>query len=116
MDTKLNILKERVGKAIYARRKVLGLSQEKLAEMVDIGQQSLSRMEQGRIAPKFERLQLFADALQCRVIDLFMPPEQSVRSSALMIEDILEELNEEQRAFVLEQTRRLSHFIVNGER
>ncbi|MFI3271676.1 MAG: helix-turn-helix transcriptional regulator [Pseudomonadota bacterium] len=115
MGTKLNALKERVGQAIYNRRKMLGLSQEKLAEMVDIGQQSLSRMEQGKIAPKFERLQLFADALQCRVIDLFMPPEQSVRSSASMMEDILLELNEEQRAFVLDQTRRLSQFIVNSE-
>lgn len=115
MDTKLHALKKSVGHNIYQRRKTLGLSQEVLSEMVEIGQQSLSRMEQGKIAPKFERLQLFADALQCRVIDLFMPPERSVHSSISMIEVIVEKLSEEQRAFVLEQTRRLAHFLVEAE-
>lgn len=115
MERKVLALKETVGKTIYNRRKMLGLSQEQLAELVGIGQQSLSRMEQGRIAPKFERLQLFADALQCRVIDLFMSPECCVNSSLSMLEGLVEQLDEEQRAFVLDQIRRLSQFLLDKE-
>jgi len=59
------------GAIISERRKILGLSQELLAERVDISQESLSRMEKGLIAPRFERLRLFAEALKCSIADLF---------------------------------------------
>ena len=39
-----------VGANIQQKRKLRGLTQEKLAEMVGIGQQSLSRMEKGQLA------------------------------------------------------------------
>ena len=64
-------LSRAVGNVIAKKRKQLGLSQEGLAEKVGISQESLSRMEKGAIAPKFERLQAFADALDCQVADLF---------------------------------------------
>ena len=45
------------GNNIHRKRKQLGLTQDELAEKLGIGQQSLSRMERGTMAPKFERLQ-----------------------------------------------------------
>jgi transcriptional regulator with XRE-family HTH domain len=78
-----------VGKMISEKRRTLKLSQEDLAEQVGINQESLSKMEKGIIAPKFERLQLFADALRCRVEDLFrfcpgQPDEQAAAISELI--------------------------------
>jgi len=88
------------GAIISERRKLLGMSQEFLAERVGISQESLSRMEKGCIAPRFERLQLFADALGCSIPDLFQ--EQTETSGkAAMIEKMLSPLSDcEQKEIV----------------
>jgi len=69
MPRKANVIAITVGQNIQFRRKKRKLTQEALAEMVGIGQQSLSRMEKGRIAPRIERLQDFAVALGCMAVD-----------------------------------------------
>jgi transcriptional regulator with XRE-family HTH domain len=71
MSEKIKSIAGIVGHNIQFRRKKRNLTQEELAEMVGIGQQSLSRMEKGKIAPRLERLQDFAEALGCVVVDLF---------------------------------------------
>ena len=88
------------GATIAERRKLLDISQETLAERVGISQESLSRMEKGFIAPRFERLQLFADALECSIPDLFR--SQSTASEwAATIEKIIAHLSDcEQREVV----------------
>ncbi len=111
MQEKSQTLTKIVGSTIHKRRKSLEMSQEQLAEFVGIGQQSLSRMEQGIIAPKFERLQQFADALHCRVVDLFSPPEETEDSTALVYKNMLSNLNEKERGFVLKQTEELIRFL-----
>ncbi len=62
---------------ISEKRKLLKMSQEELAERVGISQESLSRMEKGVIAPRFERLQLFAEALECSIADLFRGEDEA---------------------------------------
>jgi transcriptional regulator with XRE-family HTH domain len=94
-------LAQAVGSIIAERRNRLGLSQSELAEKVGINQESLSKMENGRISPKFERLQRFADALNCRVEDLFsfkprQPPEQ-----AAAIADMIQGLSGEKREVIV---------------
>jgi hypothetical protein len=57
-------------------------------------------MEQGYIAPRFERLQLFADALGCSIADLFQV-QIGASKSAAMIERMLSPLsNYEQKKIV----------------
>jgi transcriptional regulator with XRE-family HTH domain len=77
MSRGVKSLAEIVGHNILNRRKKRKLTQEALADMVGIGQQSLSRMEKGRIAPRFDRLQRFAEMLGCTVADLFKEGEVS---------------------------------------
>ena len=89
MTNSIDPLTELVGINIYNRRRQLGLTQEQLAEIIGIGQQSLSRMEKGRIAPKFSRLQIFADALKCSVADLFRMPNENTNDKAAAIADII---------------------------
>jgi len=81
------------GAAISERRRLLGISQETMAERVGISQESLSRMEKGFIAPRFERLQLFADALGCSIADLFRE-QREAREWAATLEKILSPLSD----------------------
>jgi transcriptional regulator with XRE-family HTH domain len=88
------------GAIISERRGLLGISQEALAERVGISQESLSRMEKGFIAPRFERLQQFADALDCSIPDLFRM-QSGASERALMIEQIISSVSDcEQRAII----------------
>jgi transcriptional regulator with XRE-family HTH domain len=94
-------LAQAVGGIIAERRNRLGLSQSELAERVGINQESLSKMENGRISPKFERLQRFADALGCRVEDLFkFKPEQPLEQ-AVAIADMIQGLPDAEREVIV---------------
>ena len=55
--------KKLLGKKIQAIRKSKGLTQEKLAEIIDIETPSLSYLETGKYAPSVETLQKLCDAL-----------------------------------------------------
>jgi len=60
-----------VGRDIATRRRALGMTQETLATILEIAPDTLSRMENGRFAPKMTRLRAIANALNCNVSDLF---------------------------------------------
>ena len=104
-------LTKAVGMVIYEKRKALGLTQAALAEKLGIGQQSLSRIEQGRMAPKFERLQDIADVLECGVADLFRRVDTGTVRRMDSIADVLAPLTEEECAFVVRQSVRLARFL-----
>jgi transcriptional regulator with XRE-family HTH domain len=83
-----------VGENIAKQRKKLNLTQEKLAEIANIDQAAISRMENGTVIPKFDRLEAIADALQCTVAELFykeenrlerQPDEDNVNKLAVML-------------------------------
>lgn len=84
-----------VGKNITERRKRIGLSQEKLAEALDISASSLSRIESGQASPRFSRLGDLAEILQCEIADLFRNNEQSLSVRLETIEDMLKPLSPE---------------------
>ena len=94
------------GAIIAERRRLLGISQETLAERVGISQESLSRMEQGYIAPRFERLQLFADALRCSIPDLFRV-QIGPSEWAAMMERMLSPLSEREQKEIVEVVAKL---------
>ena len=69
MKEKIEINK-RVGATIAKYRKVSGLSQAQVAELLGLSNDAISRMERGTIALNVERLYEFAQLFQCRVSDL----------------------------------------------
>lgn len=95
------------GTIIAEKRKVLGMSQELLAEYVGITQESLSRMEKGLIAPRFERLQRFADALQCSISDLFQT-QCTVNDRAAVIEKLIATLPDSKQSEIIEIVARIA--------
>ncbi len=108
-------LTQLLGRNIQQKRKRLGLTQEELAERVNIGQQSLSRMEQGHIAPKIERLQLFADTLGCPVADLFRSEEEQESKIVTRLTDALCRLEKSKREMVVDHLCTLAR-IISGEK
>lgn len=68
---KTNNLSALVGRNIAQRRKILGITQDDLADRLNITPAALSRIESGRTAPRFSRLSDIAGCLGCPVADLF---------------------------------------------
>ena len=59
-------LKKLLGKKIQLIRKSRNLTQEKLAELIDIETPSLSYLETGKYSPSIETLQKLSDVLNVR--------------------------------------------------
>lgn len=64
-------LKENLGKNIHKYRKLNRITQEKLAEMIDIEINSVSSIERGRYFPSPDNLVKIAEALHVSLSDLF---------------------------------------------
>jgi putative transcriptional regulator len=56
---------------VRAKRKALGLSQEKLAEKAGCDRQSINRVENAAYSPSLDRVFKLADALGLSLSDLF---------------------------------------------
>lgn len=63
---------------------------------------AVSRMENGRMAPKMSRFQHIADVLECSVADLFRSTDQKASSRAAAVADILQALPEETQDVLVE--------------
>jgi transcriptional regulator with XRE-family HTH domain len=59
------------GSVVRAKRKSLGLSQEKLAEKAGCDRQSINRVENAAYSPSLDRVFKLADALGMSLSDLF---------------------------------------------
>lgn len=66
----------RNGKRIQTRRKMLGLTQEQVAEMAGLTQKAVSHYELGVREPRDHHRVMLAAALGCAVEDLFASPDR----------------------------------------
>ena len=74
-------LKQQLGNRIRQFRKKNNLTQEQLAELVDIGTQNISYIETGRFAPSSETLEKLAKIFNVEIYELYIfndskPPEE----------------------------------------
>ena len=60
-----------LGNSIVERRKILGMTQIELANRLDMAPDALSRIENGYVAPRFNRIEEMAKVLECSVAELF---------------------------------------------
>jgi transcriptional regulator with XRE-family HTH domain len=81
-----------------------------MAERVGISQESLSRMEKGFIAARFERLQLFAEAMGCSIADLFRV-QSGPSELAATLEQILTPLSDCERRELIEAVAKIAALI-----
>ena len=64
-------LRKKFGKRLKLMRKVRGLTQEQLAEKLDLSVEMVSFMERGIHAPSFETLDRLSEVLRFSVRELF---------------------------------------------
>ncbi len=64
-------IEEQVGKNIQKVRKSRGLTQQELADKIDMNRAHLGHLEQGRKSPSLETLEKIAKALKVQIKDLF---------------------------------------------
>ncbi|WP_175695627.1 helix-turn-helix domain-containing protein [Burkholderia ambifaria] len=100
-DNQDALLAARVGTAIAERRRALGLTQAKLAELIDLEQEAVSRRERGTRVPTLHRLQQLSDALECSVDQLLQRGSKRPDDQLAMIADALDGLDSNERELVV---------------
>ncbi len=107
----------KVGQALAAERKRLGWSQQTVAEKIGIEPESISRIENGAIAPTLVRLRRFAQIYGCSMESLIGKTSDQSPDIARQLAARLEELSEADRTFVAEQTMNLiGHIQMSRQR
>jgi transcriptional regulator with XRE-family HTH domain len=104
-----------VGENIARRRRSLGLTQEQLAERLNIGQNALSRMEKGAISPKTARLRDFAAILQCSPADLFREAEPDAGELTAILAELIGPLPPHARQAIVRIVRESAALADSGK-
>lgn len=87
-----------LGARIREIRKARGLTQEQLAEMIDVEQKHVSRIESGKNYPTIDRLEKVAAALKVPLMGFFdFMHLQDDDESAVNLEKMLLELDRDSR-------------------
>ena len=77
-------LEKRLGERIARQRKLVGLTQAKLAERVDIQPESLNRIERGKRGLSVQLLALLAESLDLEIHELIrLSPSNSAKDQAV---------------------------------
>ena len=88
--------KELLGERIRELRKFRGFTQEQFAELIEVEQKHVSRLELGKSFPTIERLEKIASALHVPLRDLFDFIHLSdLNTRSISIEEMLSGLDEE---------------------
>ncbi|MBN3813350.1 helix-turn-helix transcriptional regulator [Paraburkholderia sp. Ac-20347] len=105
------LLAARVGTAIAEQRRARGLTQAKLAEMIDLEQEAISRWERGTRVPTLHRLQQLSDALDCSVDQLLQRGSKRPDDQMAVIADALEGLDNDERLLVVNFVQQLAEML-----
>ena len=97
-----------LGNSIVERRKILGMTQIELANRLDMAPDALSRIENGYVAPRFNRIEEMAKVLECSVAELFREKNDSLKTRSDCIADIISPLPAEKQEEVISL---VSHFV-----
>lgn len=95
-------LKE-VGQALLRERRQTGLSQQQVAEKMGIEPETVSRMENGVIAPTLARLRQFSTVYGCSLEAIVGQASDQLPDVAKRLAEELEGLPDADRVFVVEQ-------------
>ena len=96
-----------LGERIRELRKSRGLTQDQFAEMIEVEQKHVSRIELGKSFPTIERLEKIASALQVPLRDIFdfiHLEDQVARSTS--IEEMMKQLDDE--------NQKIAYKVFNG--
>ncbi len=91
-----------IGKAIAAKRMEKGLTQENVAEKLNIGNEAVSRIERGTVIPNIIRLVELAEIFGCGTDELLMEASPRAMDNAKYLYELLEKLSDDDKVFLQE--------------
>lgn len=113
MATQTIAIAKKVGRAIARERAVRELTQEKLAELLGVEQETISRFERGLTLPPLQRLIQLADIFEVPLEALLRGTTNRTEDEAADIARMLTNLDDDGRDFVrrwvTEMCERLPH-------
>lgn len=100
-----------IGRLIAKRRSERGLTQDQLAERLEIGSEAVSRIERGIIDIKLTKLLMLADVFECSLAELLTESSPRSDDQAERISTLIADLPEGDRTVIIEMVERLAgHF------
>lgn len=110
--TREKAIAKAIGKAIAKKRMEKGLTQENVAEKLNIGNEAVSRIERGTVIPNIIRLVELAEIFGCGTDELLMESSPRSMDNARYFHQLFEQLSDEDKAFLQDMmtslARRLS--------
>lgn len=94
-------INKQVGQAIAKYRKAAGYSQAKVAEILGLSNDAISRMERGTITLNIERLCEFAELFDCSVVDLLTDSQLQPSDQIYQLDRMLSQLELRQRTMLI---------------
>jgi transcriptional regulator with XRE-family HTH domain len=98
---------QQLGHNIAQRRRALSWTQAELAERVGVEAETVSRFERGATLPSLPKLEQLARALKTRSAELLAESSTERTDQAIRIAAWLDGVADRDRAFVVEQIKRL---------
>jgi transcriptional regulator with XRE-family HTH domain len=106
--TKEELVNQRLGKTIARRRKAAGYTQEEVAERLDIGKESFSRLERGIAGASVYRLFELADMFECGVETFVIEGSRRTTEQVELIDRIMKTLSQADRQLMVQIVDRLA--------
>lgn len=97
-----------IGRTLAQRREAKGLTQDQVAEALQIGTEAVSRMERGITMPTVQRLAELAEVYGCGIDELLIASSTRTSDQAELISQILQTLPEADRAMVVEVVQKIA--------
>lgn len=108
MKQKYNDLARKVGESIKRCRDLMGLTQDEVGEILEIGTEAVSRMERGITVPTITRLAELADIFKCTIDDILGKSSTRADDQAEYIAKLLATLPTEDREMVVEVVEKVT--------
>ncbi len=106
-DINVELLAKSVGKAIGRQRQQAGLTQDQVAEYLNIGMEAVSRMERGIVVPTIARLAELAQLFECELADFLRETSSRPTEQGIILGQKLAKLDSADRTLLLEMFERL---------
>ncbi|MCL2523392.1 MAG: helix-turn-helix domain-containing protein [Betaproteobacteria bacterium] len=97
-----------IGRTLAQRREASGLTQDQVAEALEIGTEAVSRMERGITMPTVQRLAELADIYDCGIDELLIACSTRNGDQAELISRILQTLPEADRAMIVDVVQKIA--------
>ena len=113
MPSKNYQLSKQVGLTIAKYRQQSGLTQNEVAEKLNIGYEAVSRLERGIVMPTVERLVELAEIFNCEAADLLTQSSNRIEDQSAQIKSLLSILEDSDRVFLLDLITKLVERLKN---